>query len=211
MRNIRKSYSEKFISMLVVFCLIIAGSAVVTADLLQAFGLLDDEQEFVDIPHVEDTESDFSYNEKITISTEAKGESIVIPDFYNPRTSSVEIDLEDEPMVESELESQMITKTRGKPEDDGEKGNKLGNAPNALYRVLQKFLAKGKAVPPNFPVPYKIYTNSSGVEKFTDCLTKMPMQINVDNNKSTGKGNGKDIRVKTTISTNPWSLRNSAL
>jgi hypothetical protein len=83
------------------------------------------------------------------------------------------------------------------------KGGKLGNAPEALYRVLEKFLAKGKAPPPNFPVPYTVYTLSDGgVEKVTDVLTKQPTMIDVDNSSDTGQGK-KDIRVKTTIDTDP--------
>ena len=140
--------------------------------------------EFTEIPEVKDTESEFEYAEETPDSTDLESESVSLEDF----------------------ETQLALQSRGKPEDDGEKGNKLGNAPTALYNVLQKFITKGKKVPPNFPVPYKIYTNSSGVEKFTDCLTKMPIMINVDNDKDTGQGNGKDISVKTTISTNPLEM-----
>ena len=138
--------------------------------------------EFVEVPDVEDTESEFQYTASSESSFDLEPEFVVIPEFQN----------------------RLAMQTHGPPE--GEKGNKLGNAPEALYRVLQKFLAKGKMPPPNFPVPYVIYTNSSGVEKFTDALTKMPMQLNVDDNKDTGQGNGKDIRVKTTISTNPLEI-----
>lgn len=85
-------------------------------------------------------------------------------------------------------------------------GNKLGNAPKALYRVLQKFLARGAPPPPHFPVPYVIYTLSDGgVEKFTDALTKAPIMINVDDKSGTGQG-GKDIQVKTTIEVNPLRI-----
>jgi len=88
----------------------------------------------------------------------------------------------------------------------GTGGNKLGNAPEALFRVLEKFLARGRLPPPQFPVPYVVYTLSDGgVEKFTDTLTKMPIMINVDNNPGTGQG-GKDIRVLTTIEVNPLRI-----
>jgi hypothetical protein len=139
--------------------------------------------EFVEVPDVQDTESEFTYSYKSSESSNLEVKEILLP----------------------ENEVQQAMKALGPPED-GEKGNKLGNAPEALYRVLQKFLAKGKMPPPNFPVPYVIYTNSSGVEKFTDALTKMPIQINVDNDKDTGQGNGKDIRVRTTMSVNPLEI-----
>lgn len=91
----------------------------------------------------------------------------------------------------------------GKGPSNKSKGGKLGNAPEALYNVLEKFLAKGKAPPPNFPVPYVVYTKSDGdVEKVTDILTKQPCMINVDDVKATGQGH-KDIRVKTTIDVDP--------
>jgi hypothetical protein len=138
--------------------------------------------EFVEVPDAEDTESEFQYSHETTESDDIEVVSVTLPYIENP----------------------LAKETHDPP--GGEKGNKLGNAPEALYRVLQKFLARGQMPPPNFPVPYVIYTNSSGVEKFTDALTKMPMQINVDNNKDTGQGNGKDIRVKTTISTNPLEI-----
>jgi hypothetical protein len=139
--------------------------------------------EFFEVPPVTDTESEFSYSVKSSEPSVLEVVTVTMP--------------------EDEVEEEM--KTHGN-HDDGEKGNKLGNAPEALYRVLQKFLAKGKMPPPNFPVPYVIYTNSSGVEKFTDALTKMPIMINVDDDKDTGQGNGRDIRVKTTISTNPLTI-----
>ena len=85
----------------------------------------------------------------------------------------------------------------------GHNGGKLGNAPESHYKVLQKFLQKDKAPPPNFPVPYVIYTKSDGgVEMTSDAFTKQPVMINVDDNKDTGQG-GKDIRVKTTINVDP--------
>jgi len=85
----------------------------------------------------------------------------------------------------------------------GKGGNRLGNAPEAHMRNLEKFLAMGKLPPPNYPVPYVLYTLSDGgVEKFTDVFTKQPYSINVDDNSETGQG-AKDIRVKTTISVNP--------
>jgi len=88
----------------------------------------------------------------------------------------------------------------------GAGGDKLGSAPEALFRVLQRFLAKGRLPPPHFPVPYVVYTLSDGgVEKFTDVLTKMPIMINVDDNSGTGQG-GKDIRVQTTIEVNPLRI-----
>ncbi len=87
----------------------------------------------------------------------------------------------------------------------GSAGNRLGNAPESHYRNLQKFLQKGKAPPANYPVPYVIYTNSSGVETFTTAFTKQPVSIDIDNNKATGQG-GKDIRVKTEIGVNPLTM-----
>ncbi len=94
----------------------------------------------------------------------------------------------------------------GKGPSEKSKGGKLGNAPEALYRVLEKFLAKGKMPPPNFPVPYTVYTKSDGdVEKITDILTKQPSMIDVDNSSDTGQGK-KDIRVKTTIDVEPLRI-----
>jgi hypothetical protein len=87
----------------------------------------------------------------------------------------------------------------------GSGGNKLGNAPDALFRVLENFLARGRMPPPQFPVPYVVYTLSDGVEKFTNVLTKMPIMINVDDAFGTGQG-GKDIRVKTTIDVTPLRI-----
>jgi hypothetical protein len=138
--------------------------------------------EFIEVPDVEDTESEFQYMVESSSESDLETVTVTIPD----------------------LQTRLAPNFHGPPE--GDKGNKLGNAPEALYKVLQKFLAKGKMPPPNFPVPYVIYTNSSGVEKFTDALTKMPIMLNVDDNKDTGQGNGKDIRVRTTMSVNPLRI-----
>ncbi|HEV8594442.1 MAG TPA: hypothetical protein VGR51_02825, partial [Thermoplasmata archaeon] len=89
---------------------------------------------------------------------------------------------------------------QGQSEDDH--GGQLGNAPEALYKVLQKFLDRGVNPPAHFPVPYLVYTRSGATELYTDVLTKMPIMINVDESSSTGQG-GKDIRVLTTIDVNP--------
>ncbi len=105
-------------------------------------------------------------------------------------------------------ESSIITSSSSNGGPGGKGGNKLGNAPEALYRVLEKFLARGRMPPPQFPVPYVVYTLSDGVEKFTNVLTKMPIMINVDDDSGTGQG-GRDIRVKTTIDVSP--LRITAL
>jgi hypothetical protein len=99
-----------------------------------------------------------------------------------------------------------IILSNGKGPSNKSKGGKLGNAPDALYRVLEKFLAKGKAPPPNFPVPYVVYTKSDGdVEKITDVLTKQPSMIDVDDSQATGQGR-KDIKVKTTIDVDPLTI-----
>ncbi|UCD18890.1 MAG: hypothetical protein JSU64_05535, partial [candidate division WOR-3 bacterium] len=140
--------------------------------------------EFVQVPTPDDTESVFSYGD--------------------PSDPSMAFGTASPPITLSSSNA-TTPKGLGPPSDDDHK-EKLGRAPEALYRVLQKFLAKGKLPPPNFPVPYVIYTNSSGVEKFTDVLTKMPIQINVDDDKDTGKGNGKDIKVKTTMDVSPLIL-----
>ncbi len=102
-------------------------------------------------------------------------------------------------------ESEIIV-MEGKGPSNKSKGGKLGNAPDALYRVLEKFLAKGKAPPPNFPVPYVVYTRSDGdVEIITDVLTKQPSMIDVDDSQATGQGR-KDIKVKTTIDVDPLTI-----
>jgi hypothetical protein len=99
-----------------------------------------------------------------------------------------------------------IIPMEGKGPSNKSKGGKLGNAPEALYNVLEKFLAKGKAPPPNFPVPYVVYTKSDGdVEIVTDVLTKQPSMIDVDDSKDTGQGR-KDIKVKTTIDVDPLRI-----
>ncbi len=109
-------------------------------------------------------------------------------------------------MTESLIfEESAISSQSSHGETHGPGGNKLGNAPEALFRVLEKFLEKGKLPPPQFPVPYVVYTLSDGVEKFTDTLTKMPIMINVDDSSGTGQG-GKDIRVKTIIDVDPLRI-----